>query len=74
MVHPEIQQQRGALLRGQASAAEMGAVGKLFEAAVLRGDGCAAERAREHMHAMLDVCLDLKAEANQAIRDFLAPQ
>lgn len=71
MVHPEIQKQRDALLRAQASAAEMGAVGKLFEAAVLRGDALAAERAREHMHALLDACLDLKVEANQAIRNLL---
>ena len=72
MSHPEIQQQRDALLRAQASSADLGAAAKVFEAAILRGDAARAEAAREHMHALLDVCLDFKAEANQALRELLA--
>lgn len=71
MPNPEIQKQRDALLRAQAASAEMGAVGKLFEAAVLRGEASAAEEAREHMHALVDAYLDLKAEANQTLRNLL---
>jgi hypothetical protein len=71
MPRPEIQQQRTALLNAQASWAELDALSKLFEAAVLRGDAPAAQVARERLHAMLDAYLDLKAEANQVVRNLL---
>lgn len=71
MVLPEIQKQQAALLNAQASWAELDAGGRLFEASVLSGDAAAATDAREHMHAVLDAYLDLKAEANQMVRRLL---
>jgi len=71
MAHPEIQKQQAALLNAQASWAELDAAAKLFEAAILRGDAPAANDARERLHALLDAYLDLKAEANQVVRNLL---
>jgi hypothetical protein len=71
MAHPEIQQQRAALLNAPAAWAELEALAKLFEAAVLRGETPAAVAARERLHALLDAYLDLKSEANQVLRNLL---
>jgi hypothetical protein len=71
MPHPEIQKQRVALLHAQASWAELEALVKLFEAAVLRGDADVADAGRDRLHAMLDAFLDLRAEANQVVRNLL---
>lgn len=71
MEHPEIQRHQSAVLNAQASWAELDALAKLFEAASLRGDAAAANAARERLHDLLDAYLDLKAEANQALRNLL---